>query len=116
MLRFCAGGVEDAEGPPGAFVLCGLFDVAELRLVVSRAMERCRLEKRVRELEERLAVCPESGVGKPLKQAVADYERSLINHALRRTGGIQTRAAEELGTTRRILRYRIEKLNIVRPR
>lgn len=88
------------------------FDITELRLVVRRAMERCSLEQRVRELEETLAARPDPGSRRPLKKAVEDYERSLIQDALKRTGGVQTRAAEELGTTRRILRYRIEKLKI----
>jgi DNA-binding NtrC family response regulator len=88
------------------------FDITELRLVIRRALESAGLEQRVKELEEKLAAHPGTDRSKPLKSAVEEYERSLIQDALRRTGGIQTRAAEELGTTRRILRYRIDKLNI----
>jgi len=47
-----------------------------------------------------------------LQDAVADYERKLVERALREADGIQTRAAEILGTTRRILKYRMDKLNI----
>ena len=47
-----------------------------------------------------------------LADAVSAYERRIIEEALRKTGGVQTRAAEALGTTRRILKYRIEKLGI----
>jgi len=47
-----------------------------------------------------------------LEDAVNEFERRLVIDALRKAGGVQTRAAELLGTTRRILRYRIEKLNI----
>ncbi len=47
-----------------------------------------------------------------LEEAVNEFERQLVEDALRRAGGVQTRAAEILGTTRRILRYRMEKLNI----
>ncbi|MFT5129393.1 MAG: two-component system response regulator AtoC [Rhodothermales bacterium] len=47
-----------------------------------------------------------------LEQAVNRYERELILDALRQTDGIQTRAAELLGTTRRILKYRMQKLGI----
>lgn len=47
-----------------------------------------------------------------LEDAVNAYERKLVEDALERAGGVQTRAAEMLGTTRRILRYRMEKLNI----
>lgn len=88
------------------------FDIAELRLVVGRALKNASLERRVKELEEKLSVSPAMDLQKPLKKAVEEYEKKLIQRALRRTGGVQTRAAEELGTTRRILRYRIEKLQI----
>jgi len=36
----------------------------------------------------------------------------MILDALQRSRGIQARAAERLGTTRRILRYKMEKLGI----
>jgi Nif-specific regulatory protein len=39
-------------------------------------------------------------------------ERALIIGALRETGGNQTRAAKILGTTKRIIQYRIQKLGI----
>lgn len=88
------------------------FDIDELRLVVDRALKSTILEQRVKELEARLAAHPKRDDGKPLKQAIEEYERTMIQCALRRSGGVQTRAAAELGTTRRILRYRIEKLGI----
>jgi DNA-binding NtrC family response regulator len=47
-----------------------------------------------------------------LEEAVSRYEKQLVENALRRAGGVQTRAAEILGTTRRILKYRMEKLDI----
>ena len=47
-----------------------------------------------------------------LEDAVNSFERQLVESALREAGGVQTRAAELLGTTRRILKYRMEKLNI----
>ena len=47
-----------------------------------------------------------------LEDSVNRYERGIIEEALRQTHGIQTRAAQRLGTTRRILRYRMDKLNI----
>ncbi len=47
-----------------------------------------------------------------LHEVVGNYERRLILQALKKCNGIQTRAAEQLGTTRRILRYRMEKLGI----
>lgn len=47
-----------------------------------------------------------------LEKAVGDFERNLIVQALEKCNGIQTRAAKHLGTTRRILRYRMDKLGI----
>jgi DNA-binding NtrC family response regulator len=50
--------------------------------------------------------------GTALSEAVDAYERALVIHALREARGVQTRAAELLGTTRRILKYRMDKLHI----
>jgi transcriptional regulator with GAF, ATPase, and Fis domain len=50
--------------------------------------------------------------GLTLEDAVSRFERRLVEQALRETGGIQTRAARLLGTTRRILSYRMRKLGI----
>ncbi len=49
---------------------------------------------------------------RPLSEAVDGFERELILQALQKTGFNQTRAATLLGTSRRILRYRMEKLRI----
>jgi DNA-binding NtrC family response regulator len=49
---------------------------------------------------------------RPLSDAVDEFERELIVKALQRTGFNQTKAASLLGTSRRILKYRIEKLKI----
>ncbi len=53
--------------------------------------------------------------GQTLEDAVADFERTLIGRALADSAGVQTRAAQALGTTRRILKYRMEKLGIGAP-
>jgi two-component system response regulator AtoC len=50
-----------------------------------------------------------------LEKAVGEFERSLIIQALEKCDGVQTRAAQHLGTTRRILRYRMDKLGIQLP-
>ena len=55
---------------------------------------------------------PPSAAGRTLAEAVSSYERQLITQALTEADGIQTHAARTLGTTRRILKYRMEKLNI----
>jgi len=52
---------------------------------------------------------------RPLSDAVDEFERELIVKALQRTGFNQTKAASLLGTSRRILKYRIEKLKIHDP-
>jgi two-component system response regulator AtoC len=52
---------------------------------------------------------------KSLGAAVDDFEREIIIEALAQTDFNQTRAAELLGTTRRILKYRMDKLGIQAP-
>ena len=52
---------------------------------------------------------------RPLSDAVDEFERELIVKALQRTGFNQTKAAALLSTSRRILKYRIEKLKIHDP-
>jgi DNA-binding NtrC family response regulator len=47
-----------------------------------------------------------------LSDAVDDFEREIIVEALHQVEFNQTRAAERLGTTRRILKYRMDKLGI----
>jgi two-component system response regulator AtoC len=49
---------------------------------------------------------------KSLADAVDAFERDIIGEALEQTYFNQTRAAEMLGTTRRILKYRMDKLGI----
>ncbi|MGH7769280.1 MAG: sigma-54-dependent transcriptional regulator [Candidatus Binatia bacterium] len=49
---------------------------------------------------------------RPLGEAVDEFERAIILRALQRTGFNQTKAASLLGTSRRVLRYRMEKLQI----
>jgi transcriptional regulator with GAF, ATPase, and Fis domain len=49
---------------------------------------------------------------KSLTDAVDDFERDIIHAALVEVDFNQTRAAEVLSTTRRILKYRMDKLGI----
>jgi len=90
------------------------FDIDELRLVVARALHVSDLRGKVAELEKELARRPfvAEPDGRPMKEIIDDFERTVIQKALQHADGIQTRAAQALGTTRRILRYRIEKLKI----
>ena len=50
--------------------------------------------------------------GLPLEDATRKVEDYLIRRALDRAGNVQSRAAELLGTTRRILKYKIDQLGI----
>ncbi len=53
--------------------------------------------------------------GLPLEEATNRIETYLIERALARSGNVQSQAAEYLGTTRRILKYKIDQLNISMP-
>ena len=59
---------------------------------------------------------PASGddAGDGLDAAVEALERRLIQAALARTGGVQTRAAAELRIDERVLRYKLKKYGIRR--
>ena len=48
----------------------------------------------------------------PFMQAVEEFERGIILDALKRTNYIQSHAAEILGISRRILKYKMDKLGI----
>ena len=50
--------------------------------------------------------------GLPLEEATRKVEEYIIRRALDRTGHVQSRAADLLGTTRRILKYKIDQLDI----
>ncbi len=52
--------------------------------------------------------------GGPLKERLEAVEREMILAALERCDWVQTRAAEELGISERVLRYKIEKLGLKR--
>jgi len=112
-------------------------NVRELRNVVERMLVLHRSEPviSVSRLPEEFHAEPEYGkpvVAKPtvptvsaavsplkqgmtLENAVSAYERQLIADALHQADGVQTRAAKDLGTTRRILRYKMEKLGLADP-
>jgi Nif-specific regulatory protein len=46
------------------------------------------------------------------KSTIAEFERHIIVSALEQTGGNQKKAALRLGTTKRILAYRVRKYGI----
>jgi DNA-binding NtrC family response regulator len=50
--------------------------------------------------------------GLPLDEATARLERHLIMHALEQSNYVQSHAADRLGTTRRILKYKMDQLGM----
>lgn len=50
--------------------------------------------------------------GLPLEEAIRRVEAQLIRRALERSNFVQSRAAELLGTTRRILKYKMDQLDL----
>jgi Nif-specific regulatory protein len=53
-----------------------------------------------------------SGEENLLKVNVEEFEKHIIVSALARTRGNQSLAAKQLGTTKRVIAYRIRKYNI----
>jgi DNA-binding NtrC family response regulator len=47
-----------------------------------------------------------------LRSTLADFERHIIVSALEQTGGNQSKAAMRLGTTKRVIAYRVKKYGI----
>jgi Nif-specific regulatory protein len=54
----------------------------------------------------------ETGTKENLKRLVDAYERELVFEALKRAKGNQSRAARILGTSQRIVNYKIQKYGI----
>jgi DNA-binding NtrC family response regulator len=96
-------------------------NVRELRNIVERVMVLHGRDPLIRpgHLPDTLRQAPPLPLPPPagdtpvnLGAAVADYERRLITEALARSGGVRTQAARRLGTTRRILAYKMRKLGV----
>jgi two-component system NtrC family response regulator len=91
-------------------------NVRELENVVERAVLLCR--GRVIDLEDLpVALRPgERGTAdaepRNLPDLVESIERQAIRAALERHGGVQTQAAEELGISERVLRYKMRKYGL----
>lgn len=64
----------------------------------------------INDLPDEMRDCQEEDIS--YKERVERYEKELIVDALNKSGWNQTKAARELKTTRRILKYRMEKLGI----
>jgi two-component system, NtrC family, response regulator AtoC len=55
---------------------------------------------------------PDVPANRPAGMELDQWERSLIEQALRESDGNQTRAAQRLGISRDTLRYRLKKYGI----
>lgn len=93
-------------------------NVRELRNLIERTLVLHGKESRIlpehlpEALYKKPVTPPPSLSALPLDATVAACERDLIVDALRQTNGIQTKAAQLLGTTRRILGYKMKKHHI----
>ncbi len=89
-----------------------LRNVVERLLVVHGSNATIEASFLPREFHPGQAAQPLPGGSVRFSDAVHACERQLIESALRQANGVQSRAAEILGTTRRILKYRMERLKI----
>ncbi|NQU38618.1 MAG: sigma-54-dependent Fis family transcriptional regulator [Lentisphaerae bacterium] len=92
-----------------------LRNVVERMLVLhgrNRVIEPAFLPEEFHSRADSVVGAPPLNTNVPLQESVNGYERNLIRKALEDANWVQTRAADKLGTTRRILRYRMEKLEI----
>jgi DNA-binding NtrC family response regulator len=93
-------------------------NVRELRNLIERTLVLHGKESRIlpehlpEALYKKPVTLPPPLSALPLDATVAACERDLIVDALRQTNGIQTKAAQLLGTTRRILGYKMKKHHI----
>jgi two-component system NtrC family response regulator len=94
-------------------------NVRELENIVERAVVLCRgdtlttqdLPINLREGKAEATLGRDRG-GRSLPDTLDEIESQLILKALERSGGVQTKAAEELGISERVLRYKMKKYGI----
>jgi two-component system NtrC family response regulator len=94
-------------------------NVRELENIVERAVVLCRgdtlttqdLPINLREGRAEATLERDRG-GRSLPDTLEEIESQLILKALERNGGVQTKAAEELGISERVLRYKMKKYGI----
>jgi two-component system NtrC family response regulator len=94
-------------------------NVRELENIVERAVVLCRGEAlttqdlpiNLREGKAEATLERDRG-GRSLPDTLDEIESQLIRKALESSGGVQTKAAEELGISERVLRYKMKKYGI----
>ena len=91
-------------------------NVRELENVIEGALAFCEEDERVL-TERHLPPWLREGTARgaypgSLIDTVENLEREMITQALKESGGNQTRAAERLGITRRMLQYKMKKYDI----
>ena len=90
-------------------------NIRELEHILQRTITLCRspLISR-RDLPPEIREYRGAAAGGDLTGRLAEVERQLLIEALDRHHWVQTRAAESLGISERVLRYKMEKLGIVK--
>ncbi len=89
-----------------AVILCEGEEI-EPRHLPAEIVERQRTPRLVPSVEVSL---DEEGID--LRRTVADFEKRMIEEALRKTGGNQSQAARLLGISRDVLRYSLQKYDL----
>ena len=95
-------------------------NVRELENIVERAVVLCRgntlttqdLPLNLQETEGEGGLKRIGEGGRSLPDSLEEVERTLISQALEKSGGVQTKAAEYLGISERVLRYKMKKYKI----
>lgn len=88
-------------------------NVRELEHIVQRAVAFSRNNIiRPQDLPPEICEARPAGTGGDLSERLADIERNMLLKALRDHNWVQTRAAESLGISERVLRYKIKKAGI----
>ena len=83
------------------------LDVQEITLVVERALQSRGTKP---SLNSQAQVSSQKTLS--LQKAVDNFERKLIQDALTKSNDVQTKAAKSLKISRRILKYKMDKLGI----
>ncbi len=93
-----------------------LENILERAVVLSRGSTLSAQDLPANLREDRAEMGPDrSAEAGSLPRRLESLERQMISQALERNGGVQTKAAEELGISERVLRYKLKKYKIPTP-